>query len=634
MSKNGSRVMIFRKRFNAVRPLLLAAVFSFVFLLGLSAFAPVYAQGPDPAGLQAVGTAAGIGGSSDLFTIIGRIINVALGFVGILLLGLLLYAGYLWMTSGGDAAKVEQAKLYIRNAIIGLIIIVSSFAITSFILAQLAGVTGFGSGSGTGPFGGGGFGFPGSAGSLGAGIIESHLPQRDATGVARNTPIVITFKEPIRIDSFIKDWTEATSGTVVGLNDDAIKIYPTSDRSQALTPVQARVRFTPDHKTFVIRPVDYLGNPTSNTDYTVELLGGRTGVVLEDGTAAFGGAFASGYRWQFQVSTVIDTTPPKVTSVIPSDGGNFAPNIVVQINFNEPVDPTAAAGVWTGTGGFTNVEVRATPASGPEVRPSGEFKISNGYRTVEFTTDLACGTNSCGSTVYCLPTDASIAVIAHAPTLSDTPPQAFLSGSGYDGITDMVGNALDGNGDGDTQGSDADAVPGNDDYGWSFGTRGAPNLEAPRIDSTDPIAGDLIDSSNLPLDSSPSADFDSVLQSSTVNSDTVVMQSNEPADMADTFWWSLSQDPLTAAGAVAGVGDIATKGRLTIDHRLYSPASSTAPGAVVPTYQPVIHSGVQNVYQNCFNPAASASCAAGSSNPNCCDGRPQAGGCAALTPTP
>jgi hypothetical protein len=613
------------------------AVFSFVALLvtlcAMRYAAPVFAQ-TSQENLDVIGTQAGISGGADLFTIIGNIINVALGFVGIVLLGLLLYAGWLWMTSEGDAKKIDSAKMMIRNAIIGLLIIVSSFAIVNFILAQLAGITGFGTGTGTGPFGGGGFGFPGSAGSLGAGVIETHLPQRDATGVPRNTPIVITFKEPIRIDSFIKDWTEATSGTVVGLNDDVIKIYPTASRDQSLTSAQARVRFTPDHKTFVIRPVDLLGNPTSNTDYTVELLGGRTGVVLEDGTAAFGGAFASGYRWQFQVSTVVDNTPPRITAVIPSDGGTFAPNIVVQINFNEPVDPTAAAGVWSGTAGFTNVEVRATPASGAEVRPSGEFKISNGYRTVEFTTDLACGTNSCGSTVYCLPTDASIAVIAHAPTLSDTPPQAFLSGSGYDGITDMVGNALDGNGDGDTQGSDADSTPGNDDYGWSFGTRGAPNLSAPRIESTDPIAGDLMDSSNLPLDSNPTADFDSVLQSSTVNSDTIELQTNEPSDMADTFWWSLSQDPLTETGAIAGVGDIATKGRLTVDHRIYSPASSTDPGAVVPTYQPMIRSGVQNVYQNCFNPAASDRCAADASDPNCCDGRAQTGACSDLTPTP
>lgn len=633
MLENESRFKVFWKRLAAVRPLLLTAVFSFVALFGLSYALPSLAQTAQE-NLDVIGTQAGIGGGADLFTIIGNIINVALGFVGIILLGLLLYAGYLWMTSGGDAAQVEQAKNYIRNAIIGLIIIVSSFAIVNFILAQLAGVTGFGGGTGTGPFGGGGFGFPGSAGSLGGGIIETHLPQRDALNVPRNTPIVITFKEPILVASMIKDWTEATSGTVTGLNDDAIKIYPTGSRDQALTSAQARVRFTPDRQTFVIRPVDLLGNPTSNTDYTVELLGGGAGVRLADGSAAFGGAFSSGYRWQFQVSTVVDNTPPRITAVIPSDGGTFAPNIVVQINFNEPVDPTAAAGAWSGSSGFTNIEVRSTPASGPEVRPSGEFRISNGYRTVEFTTDLACGTNSCGSTVYCLPTDSSIAVIAKAPTLSDTPPQAFLSGSGYDGITDMVGNALDGNGDGDTQGSDGDAVPGNDDYGWTFGTRGGPNLSAPRIESTDPIAGDLVDSSNLALDHNPVANFDSVLQSSTVNSENVALQTNEPSSMADTFWWSLSQDPLTETGAVAGVGDIASKGRLTIDHRLYSPATSTTPGAVVPTYQPVLRSGLQNVYQNCFNPAGSDRCPADSRDPNCCDGRAQSGACSDLTPTP
>jgi len=633
MLENESRYMLIKERLTAVRRFLLTAVFSCSTTLGMLFALPSSAQTAEQ-NLDVVGTQAGISGGADLFTIIGRIINISLGFVGIILLGMLLYAGYLWMTSGGDATKIDQAKGYIRNSIIGLIIIASSFAIVNFILNQLAGGGGFGGGTGTGPAGGGGMGFPSSAGSLGGGIIETHIPTRDALNVPRNTPIVITFKEPMQIESIIKDWTEATSGTVTGLNNDTIKIYPTGARDQALTSAQARVRFTPDRQTFVIRPVELLGTQMSDTDYTVELLGGRTGLRLADGSSAFGGAFASGYRWQFQVSTVVDNTPPKVSSIIPSGGGTYAPNIVVQINFNEPVDPTAAAGAWNGTAGFTNVEVRATNAAGAETRPSGEFRISNGYRTVEFTTDLACGTNSCGSTVYCLPSDASINVTAKAPTLSDTPPQAFLSGSGYDGITDMVGNALDGNADGETQGSDGDAVAGNDNYDWSFGTRGAPNLAAPRIESTEPIAGDLVDSSNRAPDHNPIANFDSVLQSSTINTENIRLQTNESSELGDTFWWQTSNDPLTDAGAVATLTDIATKGRLTIDHRLFLPATSTAPGAAVPTYQPMIKSGVQNVYQNCFNPAASDRCAAGSRNPNCCDGRPQSGACSDLTPTP
>lgn len=625
------------RRLTALRPLLSMAVFAFLLVASLSAV-PALAQGPDTTGLQAVGQAAGIAGSSDLMTIIGRIIYVALSFVGIILLGLLIYAGYLWMTSGGDATKIDQAKAYIRNAIIGLVIIVSSFAITSFIMAQLAGVTGSGGGTGTSSFGNGFNSFPDHAGSLGAGIIESHLPQRNATGVPRNTPIVITFKEPIRLNSFIKGWTDANSSTMRELNDLAIKIYridPTAGRQPALLSTDASVRYTADRKTFVIRPVELLGNPTSDTDYIVELIGGTSGILLDDGKAAFSGTFGGGYEWPFQVSTLVDNTPPRIETIIPSDSGTFAPNVVIQVNFNEPVDPTAAGGVWSGSSGFTNIEVRSTPETGPDVQPSGEFRVSNGYRTVEFTTNLACGTNSCGNTIYCLPGSSAINVHVKSATLSSPlAPQALLNDSGYDGIVDMVGNALDGNENGTSEGPGQG--PEKDDYSWSFGTTAEPNLTAPRIESTLPPFGDDILSSNIPMDSKPVASFDSVLQSSTVNSDTVKLQTNEPEAMADTFWWSLSQEPLTAEGVLVVRPAIASKGRLMIDHRIYSILPpSTPPGGIVPIYQPIIKSGVQNIYQNCFNPAGPvvpAQCT-GTPSSNCCHGEYSTTDCPSLAPT-
>lgn len=89
-----------------------------------------------------VGTQAGIGAATPLPVIIGNIINVVLGFLGIVLLFYLLYGGFLWMTSGGDAKGVDAAKTMIRNAIIGLVIIVSSYAISNFVLSQLLVVTG------------------------------------------------------------------------------------------------------------------------------------------------------------------------------------------------------------------------------------------------------------------------------------------------------------------------------------------------------------------------------------------------------------------------------------------------------------------------------------------------------------
>lgn len=582
-----------------------------VFVLGglLLAAKRLLAQTSNAANnVQLTAQAAGIsGGTTDLPTLIGRIINIALGFVGIVLLGLLLYAGFLWMTSGGDPKKIETAKAYIRNAVIGIIIIASAFAIVNFILSQLEGA--IMGGGGVGGFGTGAGGFPSASGSLGGGIIEYHVPAPNATGVPRNTAIVITYKAPILVPSMIQDWTVATSNTATGLNDSVVKIFPTDTTRPPLTSAQARVSVTADHKTFVIRPVDLLGSPTANMGYTVQLMPGPTGLRLEDGSPAFTGAFSSGYQWQFEVSTLVDNTPPQVVSVVPISSGLYAPNIVVQVNFSEPVDPTSASGIWDGSAGFTNIALSSVPSStpsAPPIRPSGTFKISNGYTTVEFTSDVVCGRNTCGNNIYCLPPQSVISTVVRAATLSTAPPAAQLTASGYDGIVDLAGNSLDGNADGHAQGPDAD------NYSWGFGTTDHPNLTPPHVQSTEPP----VHSSHVPVDQQPAAIFDSVMQASTIVSDNISIRSNEPTQMSDTFWWFSHQTVVTTTGADLG--------RIAIQHRNYLPSTSSTAYMYAPYYD----SALQNVYQNCFNPAAyndahGTTCV----GPNCCDNVAQGGSC-------
>jgi hypothetical protein len=587
-----------------------------------------------------VGEAAGINTTVDLPTFIGRIIYIILGFSGVVLLGLLLYAGFLWMTAGGDESKVKQAKAYIQNAVIGLVIVASSFAITAFVLSQLSGITEGGSGtSGTGA-GGGGLLLPSRAGSLGGGIIEYHAPPPNATGVPRNTGIVISFKEPIYVPSLVRDWTLDTSTTNVGLNTDVVKIYKTGEPTAPLATADVRVRMTEDHKTFVFKPVQPLGSPVENTDYTVELLTGlrkQAGCVGDTAAGcqpAFSGSFSSGYKWQFQVSTVIDTTPPRIVSVIPS-AGSYAPNIVVQVNFNEMIDPTSASGAYRPpASNFPNLQVSATPISNPAAvpsRPAGEFKISNQYRTVEFVTDTACTppSNSCGQPIFCLPSNSTIRGLVRAATLSSTAPAAELTASGYDGVVDLAGNSLDGDGSGTADGPNGTpAHPATDNYSFSFGTTDTPNLTAPKIRNTNPPAYDPTLASNIPVTTNPEAIFDSILRSSTVNSESVQLTArNEPAgNGVDTFYWSSRTELLNASEGAPTVADPAALSKIVIDHRPYLPwTDRTAPA---PLYSPFILSTVQNLYQNCFVPSSAydpadpnnagnpRNCTGG---PNCCD---------------
>ena len=79
-----------------------------------------------------------IGGSqndTDPVVIAARVIQVFLSFLGIIFLILILYAGYQYMTAGGNREKAEEALDTIKHAIIGLIIVLASYGISYFLVS-------------------------------------------------------------------------------------------------------------------------------------------------------------------------------------------------------------------------------------------------------------------------------------------------------------------------------------------------------------------------------------------------------------------------------------------------------------------------------------------------------------------
>jgi len=116
-------------------------------LLVASLFLPTLAlaavgDAPDPTGaLGDVGTAAGINTGVDsetqLYNTVGLIINIGLGLLGIIFLVIALYAGFTWMTAGGDSDKVTKARQWLTNSILGLIIILSAYAISSYVISAI-----------------------------------------------------------------------------------------------------------------------------------------------------------------------------------------------------------------------------------------------------------------------------------------------------------------------------------------------------------------------------------------------------------------------------------------------------------------------------------------------------------------
>lgn len=90
-------------------------------------------------GLKDTASNAGYGDTqNNLMKSIGNVINVVLSLMGVFLFLIILYGGYLYMTSAGEVAKLKEAKGWIFNGIIGMVIILLSYALTTFILSKLS----------------------------------------------------------------------------------------------------------------------------------------------------------------------------------------------------------------------------------------------------------------------------------------------------------------------------------------------------------------------------------------------------------------------------------------------------------------------------------------------------------------
>lgn len=70
-------------------------------------------------------------------TLVGNLINALLGISGLILVGLLIYGGILYMTAQGDIERVKNAKKTMINAVIGIVIIVVAYAASTFIITTL-----------------------------------------------------------------------------------------------------------------------------------------------------------------------------------------------------------------------------------------------------------------------------------------------------------------------------------------------------------------------------------------------------------------------------------------------------------------------------------------------------------------
>lgn len=428
--------------------------------------------------------------TKDIFQIIVGYVNTILYFLGTIAILLFLYAGWLWFTSQGSSEKIEKAKKIMVSAIIGLAIMFASYAIVNWIFDDAIRTAFFEGGRGGRRYGGGGVG-------LGAGVIESHYPEPNATSIPRNTNIYITFKEPMKIDTIANDGSTECSGInprTCPIKVNNIRLHKSSEAT--VNVENMTVTYNPaDLTVFEFNPYGtattglyLLGEQTKDIKYEMTLINLRTATDRQ--------AFSfNSYSWRFTVGTYSDNTPPRVISVRPKTGTTAPRNTIVQINFSEAVNPTLASGEFDGTPpDFTNI----TLTYGAAVDTArGRYVISNQYRTVEFIPSQLCGTNSCGFNVFCLKGGENFV------------------GTVTTAIRDMAGNALAEN------------------KVWPFRTSDTIDLVPPKMVNMSPT--------NPPLAKLPDPvkmTFDKSLFSSSIKSSNIQLfkETNIPID----YWLALS----------------------------------------------------------------------------------------------
>ena len=123
-----------KKYLSAIFALLLSAVMS-LSIINTACFA---ASTPDACNLDpSFSELCDQHGEDDLMKTVGNVLNAIYGIIAVIAVVMIVIAGIKYSTSQGDPGKVQSAKGTILYAIIGLVITISAFAITNFILSAL-----------------------------------------------------------------------------------------------------------------------------------------------------------------------------------------------------------------------------------------------------------------------------------------------------------------------------------------------------------------------------------------------------------------------------------------------------------------------------------------------------------------
>ncbi|MFB6225795.1 MAG: hypothetical protein ABEJ02_00405, partial [Candidatus Paceibacteria bacterium] len=298
-------------------------------------------------------------------------------------------------------------------------------------------------------------------------------------------------------------------------------------------------------------------------------------------------------------------------------------NSIIQINFSEPVDPTMVQGqVTSSPGSFENI-VFDNQAISDGI--SGEWKITNGYRTVEFIPDNKCGRNSCGDPMYCLNIDCkqgnkscSQDMTTLVRTANLLNPNASWEAIPFSGVMDMAGNALDGDGDGDrkeqqnrhkppqsnqpSQGfTQQETNPNN--FHWDYTVKNEIDRRIPYIQKVNP----MVDEDNIAPDTSQKIYFSMPMQYSSMSGIELTEHSTSTANKnkrptipgsggkkLPSIWYGTNSINTTTGVIVKG--NMTTGTITTVEHREFGPNDMDL------FYITSVSTSVKGINQNCVYP--------------------------------
>jgi hypothetical protein len=263
----------------------------FVLFLSLlaGAFMADFSLAQDIMGLDFVET--GLDGAlgsagTDPRIVVMRIIQIILSFLGVLALTLTLYAGFLWTTSGGEEDRIDRAKKILKNALIGLLIILSSWGMVTYFIARITGSLSSALNPANfrpSPRAFTDYGF----GAIGSCSVQNVYPENNQKDVPRNTAIVANFKETINT----KDLCVNSGGSACScgetdcnlINPKIIRIYKTdlgdacganSCPSVNSNLTEVFLSLTADSQSLFLIPANYLGDPAKNIRYSINITDG------------------------------------------------------------------------------------------------------------------------------------------------------------------------------------------------------------------------------------------------------------------------------------------------------------------------------------------------------------------------